>query len=80
MITKIQKWGNSLAVRIPRSLAQDTQLGSGKDVEMIVRAGQIVITPTKAPKLKLSDLLKDVTPRNRHAEIRTGASVGTEAW
>ena len=80
MVTKVQKWGNSLAVRIPKSMAQDTQLTSGRAVDMEVRDGRIVIGPTRRRQFALDDLLKGVTPRNRHAEVATGTAVGREVW
>ncbi len=80
MITKIQKWGNSLAVRIPRSVAQDTHLSSGNAVDVVVQDGRIVIAPARQPRFHLDELLKRVTPQNRHSECDSGASVGREAW
>jgi antitoxin MazE len=80
MITKVQKWGNSLAVRIPRSVAQDTALSSGKAVDVAVQDGRIVIVPAPQRRFCLDDLLKGITARNRHAEIATGAAVGREVW
>lgn len=80
MLTKIQKWGNSLAVRIPRSVAQDTHLSSGKAVELAVQDGQIVIAPARRARFHLDELLKGVTARNRHAEVAAGSAVGREAW
>ena len=80
MITKVQKWGNSLAVRIPRSVAQDTNLSSGKAVNLDVQDGQIVIAPARRPRFRLDELLKEVTTRNRHAEAVTGSAIGREAW
>ncbi len=80
MITKVQKWGNSLAVRIPKSVAEDTQLSFGKTVNLAVHDGQIVIAPARQKGFILSDLLGEVTPRNRHTEITTGRAAGQEAW
>jgi len=80
MMTKVQKWGNSLAVRIPRSVAEDTQLSSGKTVNLAVQDGQIIIAPTRQKQFRLNDLLRGITARNRHAEIATGNTVGQEAW
>ena len=80
MITKIQKWGNSLAVRIPRSVAQDTNLTSGNPVDVAVQDGQIVIAPARRTRFHLNDLLKGVTAQNRHLESDSGAAVGREAW
>ena len=80
MITKIQKWGNSLAVRIPRSVAQDTHLSSGNAVDVAAQDGQIVIVPARRPRFSLDGLLKGVTALNRHTESDTGTAVGREAW
>jgi antitoxin MazE len=80
MIAKVQKWGNSLAVRIPRSFAEDTHLTSGKTVTMAVQDGQIVIAPTKHKEYKLNDLLRGITTHNRHSEVETGNPAGHEAW
>ncbi len=80
MIAKIQKWGNSLAVRIPRSVAEDTELSPGSAVNMAHHDGQIVIVPVRRQRYVLNDLLKRVTSRNRHTEIETGSAVGQEVW
>jgi antitoxin MazE len=80
MITKIQKWGNSLAVRIPRSVALDTHLASGNAVDVAVQDGRIVIVPARRPRPRLEDLLRGVTVTNLHGESDTGPAVGREAW
>jgi antitoxin MazE len=80
MITKVQKWGNSLAVRIPRSVAQDTHLSSGNSVDVAVQDGQIVIAPARRPRFRLDELLKGVTMQNRHLESDSGMAVGREVW
>ena len=80
MITKVQKWGNSLAVRIPRSVAEDTHLKPGESVNLASHDGKIVIAAARQHKFKLADLLKEVTSRNKHEEIATGNPVGREVW
>ena len=80
MIAKIQKWGNSLAVRIPKSIAEDSHLSYGKSVDLAVHEGQIIIAPSQKQKFKLNDLLRGVTSQNKHAEIDSGDAVGREAW
>ena len=80
MITKVQKWGNSLAVRIPRSVAEDIQLKQGESVNLASHDGQIVIAAVRQQRFKLADLLKGVTSRNKHEEVATGNPVGLEAW
>lgn len=80
MKVRIQKWGNSLAVRIPRAIANETGLNVDSDVELQTLNGQLVITPITSPEYKLDDLLMLVTDENLHDEIQTGAPVGNEAW
>lgn len=80
MVTKVQKWGNSLAVRIPLVIAKDAQLCSGAVVNLSSHDGKIIIIPARQQRYKLADLLKDVTPCNLHGEIPSGDAVGKEAW
>jgi antitoxin MazE len=80
MMAKIQKWGNSLAVRIPKSIAEDTHLSYGKSIDMAVREGRIIIEPSRKQRFKLNDLLRGVTSQNKHAEISSGDAVGGEVW
>ncbi|GIL12666.1 MAG: multidrug transporter MatE [Chloroflexota bacterium] len=79
MQTRIQKWGNSLALRIPKAFAAEVGLQPDTVVEISVIGGQIVIAPA-APVYDLDDLLAAVTPDNRHGETDTGAPVGNEVW
>jgi antitoxin MazE len=76
--TKVQKWGNSLGVRIPRSLANGAKLRPGTPVEILGDADAIVIRPTERPRYRLSELLKRVKRGNLHAAIDTGPAVGRE--
>ena len=80
MVTKVAKWGNSLAVRIPHAVAQEMRLRSGETVRLASQDGQIVIAPVRQQRYRLAELLKDVTPCNRHDEISSGAAVGKEGW
>jgi len=80
MQTKIQKWGNSLAVRIPKPFAEEAQLKSGASVDLSVDDGRIIIDPHTAQEYRLEDLLNGVTKQNLHAEVDTGGVVGREVW
>lgn len=76
---QIGKWGNSLALRIPTSVARDADVLEGKQVDISVETGRIVITPLETPpKYDLDALLAGITPDNLHAEIPTGGAVGNE--
>ena len=80
MVTKIQKWGNSLALRIPKAFALDAQLENDSVVEVSLVDGQIVIKPVAAPAWSLEQLLAGINSNNIHQEIGTGETVGNEAW
>ena len=80
MLTKIQKWGNSLALRIPKAFAIDAQLENDSFVEISIVEGQIVITPVTAPSWTLEELLAGVNKNNIHHEIDTGSPIGNEVW
>jgi antitoxin MazE len=80
MRTRIQKWGNSLAVRIPKVFAQEVHLTENAAVDVTVRNGKLVVAPIAEPELSLSQLVGGITPRNQHGETSTGGPVGNEAW
>ncbi|WP_250124826.1 AbrB/MazE/SpoVT family DNA-binding domain-containing protein [Chroococcidiopsis sp. CCMEE 29] len=80
MKTRIQKWGNSLALRIPKSFANEVGLESNALVELALVNGQLVVTPISAPSVTLDGLLAGVTAENIHAEVDTGSAVGNEVW
>ena len=80
MRTKVQKWGNSLALRIPKAFALDAQLENNSVVEVSLVEGQIVIKPISPRRWSLDQLLSGVTSDNIHREIDTGIAVGDEAW
>ena len=80
MITKVQKWGNSLGLRIPKSFAAEVQVEAGSSVDISVENGGLVVRPMRRKKYVLSELLRLVTSRNIHDEIATGEPVGGEVW
>jgi antitoxin MazE len=80
MQTKVQKWGNSLGVRIPRGLAEEVGLGAGTEVSLSAKDGELVLKPTVPCRIRLADLLADVTPENIHTSIDTGDALGAEAF
>jgi antitoxin MazE len=80
MHVRVQKWGNSLAVRIPKPLAEDAQVKEGTVLNLAVSEGMIVATPVEQRKWSLKQLLAQVNKRNLHAEVKFGPSVGREIW
>ena len=80
MATTVQKWGNSLGVRIPRDVAEDVGLTEGKDVTVEKSGDALVVRLVKLPHYDLKKLLKGITPKNRHKKIDWGPPVGKEIW
>lgn len=80
MRTKVQKWGNSLAIRIPKPFAEETQLAEDSTVDISVRKGELVVVPVAEPERSLADLVARITPENRHSEVDWGPPVGNEVW
>jgi antitoxin MazE len=78
MITKIQKWGNSLGLRIPSSYARDVQVGPGSPVQLVVKRGKLVISPLSARRYDLARLLRKVNPGNLHRGDDFGRPRGKE--
>jgi len=77
MQTVVQKWGNSLGIRIPAVYAREFDLKNGSSVKIIKEQGKLVIVPQKD---SLDDLLSLVTTENIHSSIETGSSIGKEEW
>jgi antitoxin MazE len=77
--TQIAKWGNSLGLRIPKSVALEAQVDEGDTVDVSVKNGVIVVRPNR-PNYSLEQLVAKITPRNRHKESDWGTPVGDEVW
>ena len=80
MRTAVQRWGNSLAFRIPRSFAAETRIAEGSEVELSLKAGALIVRPVIRRRLRLADLVGRITRANRHEEVATGRSRGQETW
>ena len=77
MQTVVQKWGNSLGIRIPSMYVKEFNLKNGNSVEIIEDNGNIVIVP---PRKSLDEYISRITIDNIHEAIETGSSVGKEEW
>lgn len=80
MQTRVQKWGNSLALRIPKAFATHVGLDDNSLVEITLRDGTLVIVPTPHQSYTLDQLLDAVTEANLHREVDTGERAGREGW
>ncbi|MBI4604481.1 MAG: AbrB/MazE/SpoVT family DNA-binding domain-containing protein [Planctomycetes bacterium] len=77
-MSTIQKWGNSLAVRIPSAVARRAELRAGTEVEVVARKDAIIVKPASRRQYKLRDLLKAMKPGRLHGETDFGPDVGRE--
>jgi antitoxin MazE len=80
MRATIQKWGNSLALRIPKTYGKELGISESTQVEISIDKSTLVIRPKKVKKPVLKQLLAMINEKNRHAAIETGPAVGKEVW
>jgi antitoxin MazE len=76
---QLVKWGNSQAVRIPKSILEQSNLSEGAELEVRVENGSIWLEPLKQ-QATLEALVARITPKNRHRETDWGKPVGNEVW
>ena len=81
-MTTIQKWGNSYAVRLPKSTLRRLNLKAGHAVEIreTAHGRAFSITPVQTEAVSFDKLVSRITKENRHAHIDFGESVGKEIW
>ena len=80
MKSRIQKWGNSLALRIPKAFADEVGIADNAVVEIVLTDEKQILISLPPPTISLSDLLAGITADNIHAEIATDPAVGAEVW
>lgn len=80
MKIQVQKWGNSLALRIPKNFALQTSIKNGSTVDIVVESGRIIVKPIIEEKILLEDLINQITKDNLHTEINFGQPEGKEVW
>jgi antitoxin MazE len=82
MRTSVQKWGNSLGIRIPKIVAEEAALQAGSVVELFRDADAIVVrlVRNRKPRYRLEELARKINAKNRHAEVTSGRPRGREAW
>ncbi|MGI8552708.1 MAG: AbrB/MazE/SpoVT family DNA-binding domain-containing protein [Dehalococcoidia bacterium] len=78
MKTRIQRWGNSLALRIPKTIAVEAHLEQDALVELSLIDGKLVVSPAAAPAVTLAQLLAGITEENLHGEVSTGPAMRPE--
>jgi len=78
MEATVQKWGNSLGIRIPSLIVRELSLKNGSVVDINDNGNEIIIKPLR--KSRLSEMLEKINDQNKHEEIKTTGPVGNEIW
>lgn len=82
MITKVQRWGNSQGIRIPKNLLNSSQIKVGEEVEIVIRDGKIIIESTNKihGRYSIGELVKNKPQEYNSKEVQWGDAVGKEEW
>jgi len=80
MLARVQKWGNSLAVRIPKPIAAELGITDNSEVQLAFHDGKLIVSPVTIQKYSLAQLLSGITKKNIHREIDFGVPQGKEIW
>jgi len=80
MRVKVQKWGNSLALRIPKAFASQSKIREDEYVKLTLEDNKIVIEPNREKSYTLSELINGINKTNLHGEVNTGQQTGGEYW
>lgn len=80
MRARVQKWGNSLALRLPKSVADHAGLEQGAEVEIRLEDGHFVVSAVPKPTFTLDELLSRVTAANCHTVTEWDSPQGNEDW
>lgn len=78
MTATIKKWGNSLALRLPKALADEAHIAEGAQVELVATEEGLLLKPKRKPRYRLGDLVAGITRANRYREPDWGPSRGKE--
>lgn len=78
--TTIQKWGNSLGIRIPREIAHETHMREGSVISLSVEGGTLMLKHSKKPTYTLSHMLKNFDKKTQHDLVEWGPARGSEVW
>jgi antitoxin MazE len=82
MLAKVQQWGNSQGIRIPKALLEDARINVGDEVTVAVKNGTLIVTPVRINRKKynLQDLVAKIPKGSRSKETDWGKPVGNEVW
>ena len=80
MLAKVQKWGNSQGLRLPRHILENSNILVGDDVEVIAQKNQIVVKKASRAKFDLAEMVARMPRDYKVREESFGPPVGREVW
>ena len=80
MRTRVQRWGNSLGLRIPKAFAAEVAIDAGSSVDLSVEDGDLIVRPVPKSRYDIDELISRIVPSNVHEAVDWGEPVGREAW
>ncbi len=80
MQAQLMKWGNSIAIRIPKRALEQAQLSEGDSLDLSIEGPGVIAMKATHKKLTLKEMVAAITPENLHSETEWGAPVGNESW
>lgn len=80
MVSKIQQWGNSQGVRLPKNVLDLAHIAVGDEVEILVDDHQILVKKVPRAKYKLAELVSRIPKGSKAQEVNFGPPVGNEEW
>ncbi len=79
MTVTVNKWGNNLGIQFPKVIAEAADLSAGKKLLITIDGTGKLILQVEEDNITLDDLIKGVTPENRH-DVFINKTVGKEGW
>ena len=82
MLSKVQKWGNSQGIRIPKNLLENSHINVGEEVDITVQEGKIIVESTNKirGRYDIRDLVSQMPKDYKPKEGNWGAPMGREIW
>jgi len=75
----VQKWDNSIAIKIPEIFAKGMNIQKGSHLDLLKVKDKLILKP-RTGKITLKKMLSGITEDNIHSETKTGKVVGNEIW
>lgn len=80
IVSRVQKWGNSQGLRLPKQVLELADIAVGEEVEIAVANCQIVVKKSRRAKFNLTELVKRIPKGHKAKEVNWGQPAGKEVW